>query len=347
MQRILIAAMMALLVCGVTTAATINVPADHATIQAAVDAASGGDEILVAPGTYTGTGIDVVNMLGKAITLRASGAPEETIIDGEGARHVVYCANSEGADTVIEGFTITGGYGGYGCGIYCDYSSPTITGCTITGNTASDAGYGKGGGIYCYSSSPTISDCTISNNTCDYSGGGISCEDSSPTITGCTISGNTAGYGGGINYAGNGNSNPTINGCTITGNTATTGGGIYCNSSSPTITGCTISGNTSDYGGGITCTNSNLTLENVTLLGNSTPEVVLDNGSTLTQGNTQQELIAQMQDQIETQQSAIEDLQQVIEACCVERTCTGDENKDGVVNIEDLLIVISVWGPCP
>ena len=73
MQRILIAAMMALLVCGVTTAATINVPADHATIQAAVDAASGGDEILVAPGTYTGTGIDVVNMLGKAITLRASG----------------------------------------------------------------------------------------------------------------------------------------------------------------------------------------------------------------------------------------------------------------------------------
>ncbi|MBT5656836.1 MAG: hypothetical protein HOI89_03535, partial [Phycisphaerae bacterium] len=91
------AAMMALLVCGVTTAATINVPADYTTIQAAVDAASNGDEILVAPGTYTGTGDEVVDTLGKAITIKASGTPEETIIDGEGARRVVQCAGGEGA----------------------------------------------------------------------------------------------------------------------------------------------------------------------------------------------------------------------------------------------------------
>ena len=82
------------------------------------------------------------------------------------------------------------------------------------------------------------------------------------------------------------------------------------------------------------------------VLGNSTPEVVLDNGSTLTQGNTQQELIAQLQSTIEAQQTAIEDLQQVVTACCAAQSCAGDENNDGVVNIEDLLIIIDAWGPC-
>ena len=38
--------------------------ADFDNIQAAVDAASNGDEIIVMPGTYTGTGSEVVNMLG-------------------------------------------------------------------------------------------------------------------------------------------------------------------------------------------------------------------------------------------------------------------------------------------
>ena len=165
---------------------TINVPADYTTIQAAVNAAQDGDTVLVAPGTYTGTGDWVINPLGKAITIRASGTPEETILDGGGARRVVQCSSGEGLGTIIEGFTIKGGDIGYGGGIVCRDSSPTITGCTISGNTAT-----YGGGIYSYyDSSPTITDCTISNNSAD-EGGGIFCYDSNPTITDCTISGNT------------------------------------------------------------------------------------------------------------------------------------------------------------
>ena len=47
------------------------------------------------------------------------------------------------------------------------------------------------------------------------------------------------------------------------------------------------------------------------------------------------------------QQSEIEDLQQVVTACCAAQSCAGDENNDGIVNIEDLLIIIDAWGPCP
>jgi parallel beta-helix repeat protein len=251
MARLYVAAMV-ITMCGLANAATINVPGDYTQIQAAVDAASNGDEILVEPGTYTGSGNEVVNMLGKAITLRASGTPEQTIIDGEGVRRVLQCSTNEGAGTIIEGFTITGGSGGNGGGIACVESSPMIINCTITGNTASGTSPPRGGGIYCYgnSSSPTISGCTISGNTSGNRGGGIACDnDSSPTITGCTISGNTAAVGGGIVC--DDGSNPTITGCTISdNNTGSHGAGIFCFESSPTITDCTISSNTAAEGDG-------------------------------------------------------------------------------------------------
>ena len=70
--------------------------ADFASIQAAVDYASDGDEILVAPGVYTGDHpAHVVDLLGKAITLRSSDGPEVTIIDGEGLRRGIACFNGE------------------------------------------------------------------------------------------------------------------------------------------------------------------------------------------------------------------------------------------------------------
>ena len=40
------------LLCGAAPAADINVPGDHATIQAAIVAAVNGDVVIVAPGTY-------------------------------------------------------------------------------------------------------------------------------------------------------------------------------------------------------------------------------------------------------------------------------------------------------
>ncbi|MCH9022482.1 MAG: hypothetical protein IID32_06930, partial [Planctomycetes bacterium] len=49
-------------------AATINVPGDQPTIQAGIDAAVNGDEVVVAPGTYN----EIIDFLGKAITVRSA-----------------------------------------------------------------------------------------------------------------------------------------------------------------------------------------------------------------------------------------------------------------------------------
>jgi len=253
-MRYLCAVIATTLLAGSAFADTINVPGDYPTIQEAIDAAVDGDEILVAPGTYTGTGDEVINTSGLLITLRATGTPEETIIDGEGSRRVFTFVNGEGADTIIEGFTIMGGApnSNYGGGIYCNNSSPTISGCTIMENTAE-----YGGGVYCYNySDPMLSNCTISGNTANQRNGGIYCDtNSSPIITGCTISGNTAQSNCGGIYI-SPSSSSMITDCTITGNVAIGGfgGGIVCWGGNPTITGCTISGNQAfDAGGGILC----------------------------------------------------------------------------------------------
>jgi hypothetical protein len=60
-------------------------------------------------------------------------------------------------------------------------SSPIITNCTISGNSAY-----TGGGMCNLDGSPTIANCTITGNSAG-AGGGIACYSSSPTVTNCIL----------------------------------------------------------------------------------------------------------------------------------------------------------------
>ncbi|MCH2149747.1 MAG: right-handed parallel beta-helix repeat-containing protein, partial [Phycisphaerales bacterium] len=272
-MRLIFAIAVSLAITGATFADTINVPGDHPTIQEAVDASNNGDEIIVAPGRYTSIQDGhVVDMMGKAITLRSSDGPEVTIIDGENARRGIACFSGETESTLIEGFTITNGNSTWydydnngkasdwwendGGGIICyNNSSPSILNCLIRNSTSND----DGGGLACHlNSNPLVSNCVITGNTAasyDSTGGGIACNSSRPTLTHCLISENTAlRNGGGASFVGALGSDAIITHCTISGNYALGdtfgGGGIYCYKSSPTITDCDITENTASLNGG-------------------------------------------------------------------------------------------------
>jgi opacity protein-like surface antigen len=201
-------------------AAAIHVPGDYRTIQAAIDAASDGDTVVVADGTYAGSGNKDIDFKGKELTVQSENGPEHCIIDCGGEGRGFYFHSGELEDAVVAGFTITNGRtSDYGGGIYIANSSPTITHCIIENNRViGNSNNSHGGGIYLGNGAcPTIANCVIVRNTSDYQGGGIYCY----------------------------NANPIITNCTITRNTAANGGGLYCRyKPAPTLTNCILWGNT-------------------------------------------------------------------------------------------------------
>ena len=264
----------------ITSGITIRVPIDYVTIQAAIDAASDGDTVLIADGIYAGLGNKDLDFKGKAIKLVSENGPDNCIIDCEGSGRGFYFHNGERQNSVIFGLTIKGGQVGTdGGGIYCTFSSPTITNCTISGNKCGVELWAVGGGgVYFEHSSATITNCTISGNGCSTGeGGGIYCEHSSVTITNCTISenrGGDRGPGGGISCRG---SSLIITNCAIFNNRAggnnVRGGGIFCDNSSLIIINSTIFRNEArggwvTSGGGIFYSSSSLTIINSTFFGN-------------------------------------------------------------------------------
>ncbi len=198
---------------------------DYLTIQEGIDAASYGDTVLVAPGTYYEH--LYVGPTADGVTLLSGAGPESTIIDNEGASYysVIHCENV-GPDTRIEGFTITGGDSYYwGGGVRADNADVRIASCTIT-------------------------DCRAPN----MQGGGIGSDYSSIEVSGCWIEGNRGGDGGGIGVW---RGEAIIKENTIIGNVAASfvgnqsGGGIYVSCGHAEITDNLIEGNSALFGGGI------------------------------------------------------------------------------------------------
>ena len=270
--------------------------------------ASAGAEIWVKQGTYTPGSLrtstfalkDEVAVYGgfagteTSLSQRNSDpATNGTVLSGEiggaGATDNVYhvvSGNFVFADTILDGFTITGGYDDSGTalggGLYLSDSSPTLSNLIITGNFANNAG----GGMYLVTNhtlrsfyvSPVLTNVVFSNNTAGR-GGGLFTQNASPVLTDVVFSGNTAtsGAGGGMNNqtqtpATDEYSIPLLTNVTFSNNTANGGGGMYNNNSNPVVTNATFNGNHANIrGGAVFNEGASPTFRHITISGNDAP----------------------------------------------------------------------------
>jgi len=212
--------------------AVLNVPADYPTIASAIDAASNGDTIAIAAGTYyehdltIGEGAETVHLSIIGETL-ADGMPAVTI------------------DALQQGRVISVGGGAYG-NTTSEYYFANLV---ITGGA-----YVPVGGGISSSYGLTLENCTVTNNMAIVQGGGIWNTGSKgdtrthPVINACRFIGNSSpkGKGGaiGIFY-----SEATLSDCIFSENDADEGGAIYIYSlTSAELNDCVVCGNTSDDG---------------------------------------------------------------------------------------------------
>ena len=257
-KKILLNLVVLLVTSALAPAATRYVPSEYPTIQAAIDAASENDEIIVSIGTY----YENIDFGGKNVILRSTDPTNpsvvgSTIIDGGHAGSVVTFSGMESPTCVLSGFTITNGSGTGGAlprggGIYGNATLATIQYNIILGNYAFPPmfpGSGYGGGLY--DCDGTIQCNIISGNgaSCDEggaAGGGLcNCDGiiQNNVISDNLASGFGSSAGGGL-YDCNG----TIQNNTIFGNSAGSGAGGGFSDCKGLIINCIIWQNTAGQG---------------------------------------------------------------------------------------------------
>jgi hypothetical protein len=209
-------------------------------------------------GGFAGTENALNDRSFRTNTTILSGDIGEVNIASDNSYHVVTFDGSSNT-TVLDGFTITGGYSNFDPNKVANITPVTTSLTTTTIET--------GGGIVVQNAAmPLIANCMIVKNAA-VTGGGIYANNASmPKIIACKIMGNQATFGAGI-YFQNG-SNGNLNNTLISGNRGI--GVVYNNNSNPTINNCTIAGN-GGYNGGIFNSYSQPIIKNSILWNNSKP----------------------------------------------------------------------------
>ncbi|MEA3441793.1 MAG: hypothetical protein U9R58_16070 [Chloroflexota bacterium] len=244
-------------------------------IQDAVEAASAGDEIHVAGGTYTGTytetsasGIEYVQVvfIDRALTLRGGynaddwaatpdRAAHPSVIDAQRFGRGITIVGSGSEEVIIDGFTITGGD-------YTDLGNPE----GISHNECVNTGWDCGGGLYAYGVLLQLQNSLVWNNYASRpsssrngDGGGIYLYDTmagsrieSTRVISNSVSG-TSGTGGGLGL--DFSEELILWNCTFSENyAANEGGGAYVfqpNGALVVQRSQFVNNTADDYGGGL------------------------------------------------------------------------------------------------
>lgn len=273
-------------------AAIIYVPVDYLTIQAGLDAAIEGDTVLVASGTYTGTGNINLDYQEKAITLLSESGPDSCIILTNGDERGISFESGETESSVCEGFTFRSESGPASIElsplIYCHSSSPTIRGCKFyrfSGWLTSTCLYldnssaaiinclleekeylfGSFTGVYAVNSSPKFSAITIRGLRGLGVDHGFELINSTVDLRDCSIEDCATGFssspvenGGGISCR---TTSLTMQDCTVQNCMGIIGGGVWLKDSTAAIYSTHLEGNAAVYGGGIAIEDSTALIE--------------------------------------------------------------------------------------
>jgi hypothetical protein len=267
-------------------------------IQEAVNAASSGDTIRIAAGTFKlGPGELII---GTNLTLEGAG-PERTFI----TREFVFAS---APSVIISGVTVANGES-----IENRSGTLTLENSVVENNNFSEGGGMSnvlggtltvdnsvvrnnfsfdGAGIYTEHGTLTVDNSVLMENVAFVNGGGIFNEGGNVTVANTTISHNFTVENGGGSWTSGGTM--TVNNSTVTGNSGVNGGGIFGVGplGSLTLHHSTVSNNVARQGGGIdmlgTVMLTNTTIkENIAKEGGGiyNHELVTGNSDTIT-GNT-------------------------------------------------------------
>ena len=235
-------------------------------IQQALDAAAGGDVVLVTNGTYV---VAAQLTLPVAISIVSVNGADVTRIHAVSNRCLLVSAPA-----TIAGFAFTNGYvnaaPAYGAGVYAPATGVVVRNCRFENNHA--GANGQGGGLW-LGPSGTVEDCVFSLNRADVGGGLFA--SNGLALAGCTFSGNwtSAGSGGGVFATGN----ASATNCGFFSNqagsgTSSQGGGAFCSwttNAAVWIRNCRFENNASKAQGGAVTLRRGGTVEDSVFLANA------------------------------------------------------------------------------
>lgn len=254
------------------------------TVQAALDQAPVGSTVWVGPGTRT---VSALRFHGKALALRASHGPTNTVLDANAQDRAVVFDGHETSATRLDGFRIQNGTADLGGAILIQQSNPTLSRCEVRGSTAT-----RGGGVALVDSQAVLEQLLITGNSTS-----MHCESNKtnvgdeyyPTYSYTFECDAETGHGAGLYVSGGSpvlkglelNANQTVSACGKVGtewydgasDTTThcyrgSGGGTYGLATSMQASELYVANNQALNGAGLALVQSELTLIHSVLTGN-------------------------------------------------------------------------------